>query len=153
MTDLNAVVLIGRLTKDLDLKYTANGMAVGTGSIAVNREAVRNSEKIKETSFFNFSMFGKIAESLKVYMTKGKQICLQGALKQRTWNDENGGKHSVVEIIVNEIQLIGGRSENNSANNQQNYSQNTQARPVQQDFGYDEDNQNYDNTYVASPTF
>lgn len=122
MTDLNTVILVGRLTKDLELKYTTNGMAVGTGSIAVNREAVRNSEKVKETSFFNFSMFGKIAESLKVYMTKGKQICLQGALKQRTWNDENGGKHSVVEIIVENVQLLGG---GNSQNNQsQQYDNN-----------------------------
>lgn len=122
MTDLNTVILVGRLTKDLELKYTTNGMAVGTGSIAVKREAVRNSEKVKETSFFNFSMFGKIAESLKVYMTKGKQICLQGALKQRTWNDENGGKHSVVEIIVENVQLLGG---GNSQNNQsQSYDNN-----------------------------
>lgn len=122
MTDLNTVILVGRLTKDLELKYTTNGMAVGTGSIAVNREAVRNSEKVKETSFFNFSMFGKIAESLKVYMTKGKQICLQGALKQRTWNDEDGRKHSVVEIIVENVQLLGG---GNSQNNQsQQYDNN-----------------------------
>ena len=120
MTDLNTVILVGRLTKDLELKYTTNGMAVGTGSIAVNREAVRNSEKVKETSFFNFSMFGKIAESLKIYMTKGKQICLQGALKQRTWNDENGGKHSVVEIIVENVQLLGGGSQNNQS--QQDYN-------------------------------
>lgn len=122
MTDLNTVILVGRLTKDLELKYTTNGMAVGTGSIAVNREAVRNSEKVKETSFFNFSMFGKIAESLKVYMTKGKQICLQGALKQRTWNDENGGKHSVVEIIVENVQLLGGGSQNNQSQQYNNYS-------------------------------
>lgn len=122
MTDLNTVILIGRLTKDLELKYTTNGMAVGTGSIAVNREAVRNSEKVKETSFFNFSMFGKIAESLKVYMTKGKHICLQGALKQRTWNDENGGKHSVVEIIVENVQLLGGG--NNQNNQSQQYDNN-----------------------------
>ena len=122
MTDLNTVILVGRLTKDLELKYTTNGMAVGTGSIAVNREAVRNSEKVKETSFFNFSMFGKIAESLKVYMIKGKQICLQGALKQRTWSDENGIKHSVVEIIVENVQLLGG---GNSQNNQsQQYDNN-----------------------------
>lgn len=122
MTDLNTVILVGRLTKDLELKYTTNGMAVGTGSIAVNREAVRNSEKVKETSFFNFSMFGKITESLKVYMTKGKQICLQGALKQRTWSDENGIKHSVVEIIVENVQLLGG---GNSQNNQsQQYDNN-----------------------------
>lgn len=120
MTDLNTVILVGRLTKDLELKYTTNGMAVGTGSIAVNREAVRNSEKVKETSFFNFSMFGKIAESLKTYMVKGKQVVLQGALKQRIWNDENGGKHSVVEIIVENVQLLGGGSQNNQS--QQDYN-------------------------------
>ena len=124
MTDLNTVILVGRLTKDLELKYTTNGMAVGTGSIAVNREAVRNSEKVKEASFFNFSMFGKIAESLKVYMTKGKQICLQGALKQRTWNDVNGRIHSVVEIIVENVQLLGGGNSQNSQSQQydNNYS-------------------------------
>lgn len=121
MTDLNTVILVGRLTKDLELKYTINGMAVGTSSIAVNREAIRNSEKVKETSFFNFSMFGKIAESLKPYMTKGKQIILQGALKQRTWNDNNGEKHYVVEIIVENVQLLGGgNSQNNSSQQDDN---------------------------------
>ena len=121
MTDLNTVILVGRLTKDLELKYTINGMAVGTSSIAVNREAIRYSEKVKETSFFNFSMFGKIAESLKPYMTKGKQIILQGALKQRTWNDNNGEKHYVVEIIVENVQLLGGgNSQNNSSQQDDN---------------------------------
>ena len=153
MTDLNSVVIVGRLTQDIDLKYTTSGMAVANGSIAVNRDTVRNSERVKETSFFNISMFGKLAENLKPYLTKGKQVAIIGGLTQDRWKDQNGNNRSSVKIIVNEIQLIGGRSENNSANNQQNYSQNTQARPVQQDFDYDEYDQTYDNTYVASPTF
>ena len=66
-------------------------------------------------------MFGKIAESLKPYMTKGKQIVLQGALKQRTWNDNDGEKHYVVEIIVENVQLLGGgNSQNNSSQQDDN---------------------------------
>lgn len=155
MTDLNSVVLVGHLTRDIDLKYTSSGMAIANGSIAVNRDTVRNSERVQETSFFDITMFGKLAETLKPCLTKGKQVVIIGGLIQDRWKDQSGNNRSSVKIIVNKIQLVGGRSENNSANNQQNYSQNTQARPVQQDFDfdYDEYNQNYDNTYVASPTF
>ena len=153
MTDLNSVVLVGRLTRDIDLKYTSSGMAIANGSIAVNRDTGRNSERVQETSFFDITMFGKLAETLKPYLTKGKQVAIIGGLTQDRWKDQNGNNRSSVKIIINEIQLVGGRGENNSANNQQNYSQSTQARPVQQDFDYDEYNQNNDNTYVASPTF
>lgn len=153
MTDLNSVVLVGRLTRDIDLKYTSSGMAIANGSIAVNRDTVRNSERVQETSFFDITMFGKLAENLKPYLTKGKQVAIIGGLTQDRWKDQNGNNRSSVKIIVNEIQLIGGRSENNSTNNQQNYSQDTQARPDQQDFGFNEYSQNHDSTYVASPTF
>lgn len=149
MTDLNSVVLVGRLTRDIDLKYTPSGMAIANGSIAVNRDTVRNSERVQEASFFDITMFGKLVETLKPYLTKGKQVAISGGLSQDRWKDNNGNNRSSIKIIVNDIQLLGGRSENNS----QNYSQNTQEQPAQQDFDYSNDNQNYDDTFVSSPTF
>ena len=76
MTDLNSVVLVGRLTRDIDLKYTSSGMAIANGSIAVNRDTVRNSERVQETSFFDITMFGKLAETLKPLLLQVESVSI-----------------------------------------------------------------------------
>ena len=86
MTDLNHVVLIGRLTQDLgaderSFGYAANGQARANVSIAVNRSKKNGDQWVEETYFFNITIWGKTAENLKPYLTKGKQICVEGHLK------------------------------------------------------------------------
>ena len=90
MTDLNHVVLIGRLTQDLgaderSFGYAANGQARANVSIAVNRSKKNGDQWVEETYFFNITIWGKTAENLKPYLTKGKQICVEGHLKQDRW--------------------------------------------------------------------
>ena len=109
MNDINSIILIGRLTKDTELKYTSGGMAIAKGAIAVNRSVKAGEGYKDQASFFDFSIFGKTAENLKSYLTKGKQVALIGYLKQERWTDSEGIKRTKVEICVNEIELLGSR--------------------------------------------
>ena len=115
MTDLNHVVLIGRLTRDLgsdekNFGYVGNGMARANVSIAVNRSKKNGDQWIDEVSYFDITIWGKTAENLKPYLTKGKQICVEGHLKQDRW-EKAGQKFSKVSIIADNVQLLGGKSD------------------------------------------
>jgi single-strand DNA-binding protein len=107
MSDLNKVILIGRLTRDAELKYTNSGLAVSRFSIAVNRRKKTGDSWTEETDFFDCVLFGRSAEALGQYMTKGKQIGIEGELHQNRW-EQDGQKRSKVEVFVQNIQLLGG---------------------------------------------
>ena len=116
MTDLNHVVLIGRLTQDLgsderSFGYVGNGQARANVSIAVNRSKKNGDQWVEEVNFFNITIWGKTAENLKPYLTKGKQICVEGHLKQDRW-EKDGQKQSRVTIVADNVQLLGGRGDN-----------------------------------------
>jgi single-strand DNA-binding protein len=108
MADINIVVLVGRLTRDVELKYTNTGYAIANMSIAVNRSYKKDDTWQEEASFFNAVLFGKRAEALAQYLVKGKQIGIQGELRQNKW-EQDGQPRSRVEIVINDIQLLGGR--------------------------------------------
>ena len=115
MTDLNHVVLIGRLTRDLgidekDFGYVGNGMARANVSIAVNRSKKNGDQWIDEVSYFDITIWGKTAENLKPYLIKGKQVCIEGHLKQERWEHE-GQKRSKISIVADNVQLLGGKSD------------------------------------------
>lgn len=109
-TDLNSVMIIGRLTRDAELSYLQSGTAVSKFSIAVNRSRKDGDQWISEANFFDVSLFGKSGENLKQYLTKGTQIAVQGSLRQDRW-EKDGQKFSKVYIMANDVQLLGGRSE------------------------------------------
>ena len=116
MTDLNHVTLIGRLTQDLgsderSFGYVGNGQARANVSIAVNRSKKSGDQWIEEVNYFNITIWGKTAENLKPYLTKGKQICVEGHLKQDRW-EKDGQKQSRVTIVADQVQLLGGRGDN-----------------------------------------
>lgn len=117
MTDVNKVTLIGRLTKDIDVGYTQNGAAIGKFSIAVNRTRSGANGNIDEVSYFNCKIFGKLAEAMKQYLLKGKQIAIVGFLKQERWQDQEGRQQSMVSIGVEELELLGSKKESSSENN------------------------------------
>lgn len=106
-SDLNSVMLIGRLTRDGELKYSQGGMAILKFSLAVGRNVKKNDRWEEETSFFDCTMFGKSAESMTQYLVKGKQISILGELVQDRW-EKDGQKQSRVGIVVNRLQLLGG---------------------------------------------
>lgn len=105
--DLNHVILIGRLTRDADLKYTAGGVAVCKFALAVNKRRKDGDGWKDEASFFDVALLGKSAENLTQYLTKGKQVAIDGELEQRRWT-QDGQNHSKVEILANSVQLLGG---------------------------------------------
>jgi single-strand DNA-binding protein len=116
MTDLNHVVLIGRLTRDLgtderSFAYLPSGQARANISIAVNRSRKNGDQWVDEVNYFDVTIWGKTAENLKPYLTKGKQIAIDGYLKQDRW-EKDGQKNSRVSVVANNVQLLGGRSEN-----------------------------------------
>ena len=118
MTDTNHVVLVGRLTKDLgtderSFGYVANGQARANISIAVNRSKKNGDQWIDEVNYFDVTIWGKTAENLKPYLTKGKQIVIDGYLKQDRW-EKDGQKFSKVTVVANNVQLIGGRGDGTS---------------------------------------
>ncbi len=119
MTDLNHVVLIGRLTKDLgtderSFGYVANGQARANVSIAVNRSRKNGEQWVDEVNYFDITIWGKTAENLKPYLLKGKQIAVDGYLKQDRW-EKDGQKMSKVTIVANNVQLLGGKNEGGPA--------------------------------------
>ena len=109
MADHNRVSIIGRTTREIgekDYGYTTNGKAKLSLSIAVNEGY---GEK-KSVSYFDVVYWGKPAEAIKPYITKGKQIAVDGRLKQDRW-EKDGNKYSRVYIIADSIQLLGGRED------------------------------------------
>lgn len=111
MADLNNYSVIGRMTRDLDERafaYTQNGKARLNISIAVNDGYGDN----QYTSYFDVVVWGKTAENIKPYLGKGKQICINGRLRQDRWNGNDGAKHSLVCIVAETVQLLGGGSQN-----------------------------------------
>ena len=108
-SDLNRVFLIGRLVRDPELRYTANGTAVASFSVANNKSYTSNNEKKERASFFNCVAWGKLGELIVQYCKKGHRIGIEGRLQQRSWDDQNGAKRSTVEIITDNIQFLSPR--------------------------------------------
>jgi single-strand DNA-binding protein len=107
MADINHVVLVGRLTRDAELKYTANGQAVCKFSIAVNRRKKQGDQWVDEANFFDIVVWGRQGESLNQYLVKGKLIGIDGELRQDRW-EQDGQNRSKVEVVANNLQLLGG---------------------------------------------
>lgn len=104
--DLNQVALIGRLTKDPELRYGQSGVAYCPLSLAINRKSFKEGAN-DEVYFIDIVTFGKTAEIAGQYLAKGKQIAVQGYLSQRRWEDQNGQKHNKIEVVADRIQFLG----------------------------------------------
>ena len=109
MTDINRVFLVGRLTRDAELRFTTAGTPVGKFSIAVNRSKKNGDQWDEEVNFFDIVLWGKTAEALSKYLTKGKQVAIDGELRQSRW-EQDGQPRSRIEIHAGNIQLLGGAS-------------------------------------------
>lgn len=118
MTDLNHVVVIGRLTKSLDdsnFGYLQSGTARANISLAVNRSRKDGEQWVDDVSFLDVTIWGKTAENLKPYLQKGKQVAIDGYLKQDRW-EKDGQKFSKVYIVANSVQLINNTSNSENSN-------------------------------------
>jgi len=105
--DTNIVVLVGRLTRDAELKYTNSGMAVCRFSIANNKRKKSGDGWTDVARFFDIVLWGKQGETLNQYLKKGKQVAIQGELEQDRW-EQDGKARSKVEVNAASVQLLGG---------------------------------------------
>lgn len=108
--NLNKVVLAGRITKDVELKQTTAGVAVVTFSLAVNRKYA-NGNNQPPTDFFYVTAWRQTAEFISRYFRKGSSICVAGSLQTRSWEDKNGNKRTVVEIVADEAMFVDSKSD------------------------------------------
>lgn len=107
MADVNFVVLIGRLTRDAELRYTSGGMAVCKFAIAVNKRRKQGEQWVDEANFFDIVLWGRLGETLNQYLVKGKQVAVEGELHQNRW-EQDGQSRSKIEINASNVQLLGG---------------------------------------------
>lgn len=105
-SDLNRVILIGRLARDSELRYTPAGMAVASFTLANNRSYSTGGEKKEQVSYFDCVAWSKLGELITEYCKKGAQIAIEGRLQQRRWDDSEGNKKSKIEIVAENIQFL-----------------------------------------------
>lgn len=118
--DINSLTIVGRLTKNAELKYTNSGSPVTKFTLAVNRTRKDGNEWVSEASFFEVSLWGKRGEKLNQYLTKGSRVAVTGELRQDRW-EQDGLTKSKVFIHANSIQLLGDKHNNSSGNHFNNY--------------------------------
>lgn len=100
---MNKVILLGRLTKDVDVKYTqTTNIMIASFSLAVNRRFIKQGEE-RQADFFNVTAFGKTGEFCSKYFSKGQQVAIIGRLQTRNWQDDQGQKHYATDIIAEEV--------------------------------------------------
>ncbi len=113
---VNKVIIIGRLGKDPDMRYTPSGTAVTNFSVATNYATKdQDGNWNDQTEWHNISAFGRLAEFSGEYLKKGKLVFIEGRLQTRNWEDQNGVKHYRTDIIASEMQLLGSRGEGEAA--------------------------------------
>ena len=125
----NKIVLVGNLTKDIELRYTTAGAAIGNSAIAVTRKFNVNGEKREETCFIDITFFGKQAEIANQYLGKGSKLLVEGRLKFDQWQDNNGQNRSRHTVAVENMEMLGDPKQNNQGYRQGGYSHPQQSAP------------------------
>lgn len=138
MSDLNSVNLIGRLTRDIEVRYTQNNIAHSIFSIAVNRNVKDGNDWKEETSFIGIEVWGSLAESIKRYSGKGKRIAVNGYIVQKSYQAKDGSNQNKTYVVAISVTLIDRVQTNQQpqGNYQQQYQQPMQNQPQTQQGNY-----------------
>jgi len=137
----NKVILVGNLTRDCELRYLPSGSAVCTTGIATNRKFKnQQGEQKEEVCFIDITFFGRTAEIANQYLGRGKKVLVEGRLKLDQWTDQNGGKRSKHSITVDNLQMLGGRDDNQSGSYESSSQQNNYGSQAPQQ-GYQKQQQ------------
>jgi single-strand DNA-binding protein len=107
MADINHVTLVGRLTRNAELKYTGGGQPCCKFGLAVDTPKKNGDQWVKEANFFDIVSWGRQGEAINQYLLKGKQVGVEGRLRQNRW-EQDGQSRSKVEIVATNIMLLGG---------------------------------------------
>jgi single-strand DNA-binding protein len=121
---LNKVLIIGRVGRDPEMRYTPSGRPVTTFSVGTSRSwNTSDGEKRTETEWFNVVAWSNLAEICKQHLSKDRLVYIEGRLQTRHWEDQEGAKHSATEIVANEMILLEDRREGNNAEYEDNGSE------------------------------
>ncbi len=113
---VNKVILIGRLGKDPEIKYTPSGAPVAKFSLATDEVFKdRSGEQQKHTEWHNIVAWNKLAEICGEYLTKGKQVYIEGSIRSRQWEDQSGNKRTSYEIVARQMTMLGSRADTERA--------------------------------------
>lgn len=129
---MNKVFLIGRLTRDPELRYTGSNIPVATFSLAVNRN-FSNASGEREADFINIVVWRKQAENVKNYLSQGSQVAIEGRIQTRNYDGTDGQKRYVTEVVADNVEFLGSKNSSSNSNNF-NASANN-AGPTPYDFG------------------
>jgi len=133
----NKVILVGNLTRDLELRYLQSGTAVGNTGIATNRKFKgSDGEQKQEVMFIDITFFGRTAEIANQYLKKGSKVLVEGRLRLDSWEDQSGAKRSKHSITVDSMQMLDSRGDNQQNGGYQNQApaQNSYSAPQNQSY-------------------
>jgi single-strand DNA-binding protein len=129
----NKIILVGNLTRDIELRYSQGGMGIASTAIATSHKFTQNGEKKEEVCFTDITFFGRSAEVANQYLRKGSKILVEGRLKLDQWVDQNGQKRSKHSVIVATMQMLDSKGDNQQASgyndNQGAYNAPQQSQP------------------------
>lgn len=131
---MNKVFLIGRLTRDPELRYTGSNIAVATFSLAVNRNFSNNAGE-READFINIVVWRKQAENVKNYLTQGSQVAIDGRIQTRTYDGQDGQKRYVTEVVADNVEFLGSKNSTGSQATINTPAASNNAGPTPYDFG------------------
>lgn len=137
MADLSIAVLVGRLTRDAELKYTNSGQAICHFSVATSTRKKKGDQWVDEASFWDVDLWGKQGESLNQYLTKGKQVAVEGTMRQDRWEQDGQAKMKVI-VSANSVQLLGSRSDGSQSQAPQGQAAESRSGPAAQAPGNDD---------------
>ncbi len=107
MANLNKVQIIGRLGADPEMRFTANGRALSTMNVAVNRSySTQDGERREETEWVRVVAWARLAELVSQYLSKGRQVYVEGRLQTRQWDDQEGQRRYTTEVVAQDVQFL-----------------------------------------------
>ena len=127
----NKIILVGNLTRDIELRYSQGGMAIANTAIATSRKFTSNGEKKEEVCFVDITFFARSAEVANQYLRKGSKILVEGRLNFDQWVDQNGQKRSKHSVVVESMQMLDSKCDNQNLENQE-YGENGTPIPQNQ---------------------
>lgn len=130
MAGLNKVILIGNLGRDPEVRYTPSGLAIANFSIATSENwANKNGEKETRTEWHRIVAFGKLGEICGEYLSRGKQVYIEGRLQTREWEDKEGIKRYTTEIVASQMLMLGAKDSIDAARSSANMQKSDMPAP------------------------
>ena len=131
----NKIILVGNLTRDIELRYSQAGLGIANTAIATSRKFTSNGEKKEEVCFVDITFFGRSAEVANQYLRKGSKILVEGRLNFEQWSDQNGQKRSKHSVVVETMQMLDSKGDNAGGYNAPAAPMDNNTAQTQQSYG------------------